>query len=70
MEPPKLDKIDQEIIQVIRTSEGLSTSEVAEKIGLSVRAVRERLKNLVTLNYLYVASTGPYDPHKKFKVRT
>jgi len=70
MEPPKLDKLDQEIIQVIRTSEGLSTSEVAEKIGLSVRAVRERLKNLVTLNYLYVASTGPYDPHKKYKVRT
>lgn len=69
IESPKLDKLDQEIIQIIKASGGLSTSEVAKKVGFSVRAVRERLKNLVTLNRLYVAGTGLYDPNKKFKAR-
>lgn len=69
IEPPKLDKIDQEIIQIIKASEGLSTSEVGTMIGLSTRAVRERLKKLVALNLLYVAGTGLYDPNKKFKAK-
>lgn len=69
IESPKLDKLDQEILLLIKTSGGLSPSEVAEKVGLSVRAIRERLKNLVNLNHLYVAGTGLYDPNKKFKAR-
>jgi len=69
VESLKQDKIDQEIIEFIKASEGLSTTEVATKVGLSARAVRERLKNLVDLDLLYVVSTGPYDPYKKFKAR-
>jgi predicted ArsR family transcriptional regulator len=69
VESLKQDKIDQEILKFIKESEGLSTTEVAKKVGLSARAVRERLKNLVELNLLYTVGTGPYDPHKKFKAR-
>lgn len=66
---PTLDKIDQKIINVIKLSGGLSTSEVGKKVGLSSRAARERLKKLVNLNILYVVGTGPYDPNKKFKTK-
>jgi len=69
IDSPKLDKIDQEIIEVIKASEGLSTSEVGTMIKLSARAVRERIKKLIALNLLYVTGTGPYDPNKKFKAR-
>lgn len=69
IEPLKQDKVDQEIIRLIKASNGLSTADVATKVGLSTRAVRERLKNLVELNLLYVVGTGPHDPNKKFKAR-
>jgi predicted HTH transcriptional regulator len=69
VEPLKQDKIDQDIIRVIKDCGGLSTADVAAKVGLSTRAVRDRLKNLVELHLLYVVGTGSHDPHKKFKVR-
>lgn len=67
---PKIDKIDQKIIDAIKNSDGLSTANISVIIGLSTRAVRERLKNLITLKYIYEISTGPYDPNKRFKLKT
>jgi ATP-dependent DNA helicase RecG len=67
---PKLDEIDRKIIEAIKNSDGLSTMDIAKIIGLSTRAIRERLKNLLALKFIYEVSTGPYDPNKKFKLKT
>lgn len=65
---PKIDTIDQKIIDVINEFGGLSTSQIASNVGLSSRTIRERLKHLLDLNYIYEIGTGPYDPNKKYKI--
>jgi len=66
---PKIDPVDQQIIDAIKNLDGLSTSQIAPLIGLSSRSTRERLKRLIDLNYVYESGTGPYDPNKKYKIR-
>jgi predicted HTH transcriptional regulator len=66
---PKIDPVDQQIIDAIKNLDGLSTSQIAPLIGLSSRSTRERLKRLIDLNYVYESGTGPYDPNKKYKTR-
>jgi ATP-dependent DNA helicase RecG len=66
---PKIDDVDQKIIEAIKKSDGLSTSEISTIIGMSTRSVRDRLKKLQALNYFFNISTGPYDPNKRFKLK-
>jgi len=64
---PKIDEIDSNIIDCIRNSEGLGTSEIASIIRISPRMTRERLKKLLELKLVIEIGTGPFDPHKKYK---
>lgn len=65
---PQIDKIDSNIIEHIRRSAGLGTTEIATQVGISPRMTRERLKKLVELKLVVEIGTGPFDPHKKYKV--
>lgn len=67
---PKIDHIDQKILDAIKNSNGLSTADISTIISLSTRTARGRIKNLLDLNLLFEVSTGPYDPNKRFKAKT
>lgn len=44
---PNQDEIDLHILNLLKSSESLSTQQIANKIGLSTRATRTRLINLI-----------------------
>ncbi len=62
------DAVDQRIIQLIRGTDGLSTSVIADGIGLSPRATRTRLARLVERGLLFLVGSGPRDPRRKYLV--
>lgn len=66
---PQIDDVDQRILHNLDESDGLSTMEVSKRLGLSPRATRTRLKNLMDIGLIYEISTGPYDPHKRYRAR-
>ena len=65
---PKMDEIDLKIIDCLRHSTGLGTTDIATKIEISPRTTRERLKRLLDLKLVVEIGTSPYDPNKKYKL--
>jgi ATP-dependent DNA helicase RecG len=63
---PKLDDINQRILNFIRQQPGVSTSQVATHIGRTPRATRDRLNHLVQLGSVVVMGTSPSDPRRVF----
>lgn len=61
-----LDERDQAILDSLAAREGLSTSELAEEIGLSARATRNRLARLVDLGLVREVGMGPHDPRRRY----
>ena len=45
-EPEKLDRQDLEILELVQADAKMTQSEIADRVGLSVAAVSERLKKL------------------------
>lgn len=45
---------------------GLRTREVAEVVGLSVRATRQRLARLAALGVVREIGSGPTDPQRRY----
>lgn len=45
---------------------GLSTSQIAKRIGLSPRAARTRLASLVERGLVAEIVSGPHDPHRRY----
>lgn len=66
--PPKLDEIDSQIMNCLRNSSGLKTTQIALKVNISARATRERLKKLLELSLIVEVGTGPFDPNKKYMI--
>lgn len=62
----KLDKNDQAIVGFLAEVGGSSVKEISEVIGLSTRATRTRLADLVDKGLVIVVGTGPRDPRRKF----
>lgn len=65
---PRLDPIDQLILNHVRQSDGASTSQIAARIGRTTRAARTRLNRLVNLGLLATISSDPKDPRKVFRI--
>ncbi len=65
---PATDKRDQAILGALRASSqrGLSTSEVAKRIGLSPRAARTRLASLVERGLVAEIGSGLQDPKRRY----
>lgn len=63
---PTADEVDDPIYKLLKVSDGLRTSEIAKELGLSTRATRIRLKQLIELGLLVRVGTGPTDPQSKY----
>ncbi|MBN2553129.1 MAG: putative DNA binding domain-containing protein [Spirochaetales bacterium] len=63
---PALDETDQAIMDALARGEGLLTSEIARRIGLSPRATRTRLARLVGSGLVREVGTGPQDPKRRY----
>jgi ATP-dependent DNA helicase RecG len=65
---PAKDKRDQAILSALAASleGGLSTSQIAKRIGLSPRAARTRLASLVERGLAAEIGSGPLDPHRRY----
>ncbi len=62
-----LDPVDGEILAALQ-SEGLPTRGIAERVGLTTRAVRTRLAKLVERGIIVEVGSGPNDPHRQYFV--
>lgn len=63
---PELDEIDEAILAAVETADGLSISEAARHIRLSVRATRTRVVSLVGRGLIVEIATGPHDPRRRY----
>ena len=63
---PVLDDTDQAILASFAGGNGLSTSEIAEAIGLTPRATRTRLARMVGRGLVREIGTGPQDPQRRY----
>ncbi|MGA2594480.1 MAG: helix-turn-helix domain-containing protein [Bryobacteraceae bacterium] len=65
---PAHDKRDQTILSALAKSadSGLSTSQIAKRIGVSPRAARTRLASLVERGLVAEIGSGPQDPHRRY----
>ena len=61
-----LDPKDQTILDALGAADGLRTREVADAVGLSVRATRQRLSRLVELGEVREIGSGPNDPQRRY----
>ncbi|MFN0151225.1 MAG: winged helix-turn-helix transcriptional regulator [bacterium] len=61
-----LDETDQSILAALSGDKGHSTSEIAEKIGLTPRATRTRLARMVGRGLVREIGTGPQDPQRRY----
>lgn len=63
---PSLDEIEYAIIEVLKDRNGLSTKEISEKIGKSVRATRVRLNVLIEKGLIIIVGSGVNDPQRRY----
>lgn len=63
---PALDEVDQAIVSALRGGGGLSTREIAVRVGRSPRATRSRLLTLVSRGLVVEVGAGPTDPRRKY----
>lgn len=63
---PAVDELDRAILDALAGSPGLSTAQIARRIGRSARATRSRLASLVERGLVAELGTGPHDPRRKY----
>lgn len=65
---PAKDRRDQGILAALAANSegGLSTSQIAKRIGLSPRAARTRLASLVERGIVVEIGSGPQDPRRRY----
>jgi predicted HTH transcriptional regulator len=64
--PEQTDESNAVILKAIRTAGGLSTKELAQRIGVSSRAIRARLKQLSEQGLVRAIGKGPNDPRRRY----
>jgi len=64
--PPRVDAVEQAILDALAAGGGLSTQQIAEKIKLSPRATRTRLLSLVGRGLVAEVGTSPQDPRRQY----
>jgi len=65
---PTIDKKDQIILTALAASSeaGLSTSQIAKRLGVSPRSARTRLASLVERGLVAEIGSGPQDPRRRY----
>jgi len=70
LHPAYLDEVDKNILQILQEGVALSTNEIAQMIGLSVRSVRPRLIKLIQKGKVLEFARSKKDPHKKYTLNS
>jgi predicted HTH transcriptional regulator len=65
-EQPRLDEIDQQILEALKHSAGCTTETVANAIKRSKRATRSCMLTLIDKGLVIEIGLSPKDPHKKY----
>ncbi len=63
---PEIDDVDQSILEALRTSNGLSTGKLAQRISRSERAIRSRLASLLERGLVVEVGSGRNDPRRRY----
>lgn len=63
---PAFTKADRAVLHALDSPDGLSTHQIARRIGLSTRATRTRLKSLVDRGLVVEIGRGPNDPKRTY----
>jgi len=63
---PKLDPVNQRILDFVRGSSGATTSQIATHLGITPRSTRDRLSRLLDLGLLVTVGTSDRDPRRGF----
>lgn len=67
---PEISESDQHLLKLLSLRIGRSTAELAASTGISTRAMRNRLKQLVARGLVVEIGSGPNDPRRRyFRVR-
>ncbi len=61
-----ISKADQPILEALHQEDGLSTQQLATRIGRSQRGTRMRLAGLVARGLLVEVGSGPQDPRRRY----
>jgi predicted HTH transcriptional regulator len=62
----QLNETELSILNAVRCADGLSTGGVAEAVGISSRAARTRLKQLVARGVIVEVGSSPTDPKRVY----
>jgi predicted HTH transcriptional regulator len=65
---PELGRLDQEILDLLKGSSGLSTSQIASGIKRTPRAARDRIRRLLGLKLIIGHGSSLNDPTKVFRL--
>jgi predicted HTH transcriptional regulator len=63
---PAVQGLDQSILDALKKGKGLSTRDIAARIGRSTRATRSKLAALVDRGLVVEIGTSPKDPHRRY----
>jgi predicted HTH transcriptional regulator len=63
---PELDERDQKIMRLLTDGRAHSTQQIADRLQLSARATRSRLRALVDLGLIIEVRSGPQDPRRQY----
>jgi predicted HTH transcriptional regulator len=63
---PRIDPLDQRLLDLLADNAGHTTAELARHIGRTPRATRTRLLALLERNLVREIGTGPRDPQRRY----
>lgn len=67
---PEITPADNELLNLFKGTDGLSTSDLAAKLQLTPRAVRTRINRLVKMGFLVPISRNTHDPIKIYVLKS
>jgi len=66
IQPPRANDLDQQILDALRRTPGLSVQKIATMIHRTTRATRDRLATLTANGLITPVGSGPRDPRKVY----
>jgi predicted HTH transcriptional regulator len=63
---PVYDQKDQQIIELLAQEQGKTNAEIAEVLGISTRATRQRLASLLTKGVVVAIASSTQDPQRRY----
>ena len=62
----EVDELDRRVVELLADGTGHSTQEIADRLGISARATRSRLRSLVDRCLILEVGSSPQDPRRLY----